>query len=60
LRGLGRESPQRLAARVDTVESDLHVPTLHGAREVEVVIDESRHDRCAIEIDDLRADPQPP
>ncbi len=52
-RRLLREQAQRLAAGVDAVEPYLAVPALHRAREVEVIVDEARHDGRAGEIEHL-------
>ncbi len=53
-RGFARQDAQRFAARVDAVESRLQVPTLHGTRKVEVIVDEAGNHGRAADVDDLR------
>ena len=51
-RRLGRENPERFAARVDALEAGLLVPGIDAAREVEVVVDEAGNHGRASDVDD--------
>ena len=49
---LGGKNRERFAVRVDAFEPGLAVPAIHGAREVEVVVDEAGDHGCTSDVDD--------